>query len=46
MNGEMEIVRDDVIQEDSFDNALSAAGYINDELWQLDNPRWCVLLLN
>ena len=40
VNGEMEIVRDDVIQEGSFDDALSAAGYINDDLWQLDNPRW------
>lgn len=40
VNGEMEIVRDDVIQEDSFDDALSFAGYINDDLWQLDNPRW------
>ena len=40
MNGETEIVRDDVIQEDSFDDALSAAGYINDDLWQLDHPRW------
>lgn len=36
----MEIVRDDAIQADSFDDALSAAGYINDDLWQLDNPRW------
>ena len=40
INGEMESIRDDVIQADSFDNALSAAGYINDDLWQLDNPRW------
>ncbi|HWT74207.1 MAG TPA: DUF5050 domain-containing protein [Mobilitalea sp.] len=41
VNGEMEIVRDDVIkEEDNFDDALTAAGYINDDLWQLDNPRW------
>lgn len=40
VNGKMEIVRDDVIQADSFDDALSAAGYISDDLWQLDNPRW------
>ncbi|MDF2532757.1 MAG: hypothetical protein K0Q65_2338, partial [Clostridia bacterium] len=40
VNGEMEIIRDDVIQDGSFDDALSAAGYINDDLWQLDNPRW------
>lgn len=40
VNGEMEIVRDDVIQADIFDDALSAAGYINDDFWQLDNPRW------
>jgi hypothetical protein len=40
VNGEMETVRDDVVQEDSFDDALSAAGYINDDLWQLDHPRW------
>jgi hypothetical protein len=40
VTGEMESVREDVIQEDSFDDALSAAGYINDDLWQLDNPRW------
>lgn len=40
VNGVMEIVRDDIIQEDNFDNLLSAAGYINDDLWQLDNPRW------
>jgi hypothetical protein len=40
VNRKMKIVRDDIIQEESFDNALSAAGYINDNLWQLDNPRW------
>ncbi len=40
VNGKMKIIRDDVIQAGSFDDALSAAGYINDELWQLDNPRW------
>ena len=40
VNGKMEILRDDVIRESSFDNALSAAGYTNDKLWQLDNPRW------
>lgn len=40
VNEEMEIVRDVLIQEDSFDDALSAAGYINDDLWQLNNPRW------
>ncbi len=40
VNGKMEIIRDDVIQKDSFDDALSAASYISDELWQLDNPRW------
>lgn len=39
-NGKMELVRDDTIQEDSFDHALSAAGYIHDNLWQLDNPWW------
>jgi hypothetical protein len=40
VNGEMEILRDELIQEDNFNEALSATGYINDELWQLDNPRW------
>lgn len=40
LKGEMKIVRDEVIQSDSFDNALSALGYINDNVWQLDNPRW------
>lgn len=40
VNGEMSIIRDDVIQGGSFDDALSATGYINDDLWQLDNPRW------
>lgn len=40
VNGKLEIVRDKVIRESSLDNALSAAGYINDKLWQLDNPRW------
>jgi hypothetical protein len=40
VNGKMKIIRDDVIQADSFDDALSAAGYINDELWQLNNSRW------
>lgn len=39
-NEEMKITRDDVIQANSFDDALSIAGYINDDLWQLDNPRW------
>lgn len=40
VNGKMAIIRDDVIQGGSFDDALFAAGYINDDLWQLDNPRW------
>jgi hypothetical protein len=40
VNGEMETVRDDVIQADSFQDALSVTGYINDDLWQLDHPRW------
>ena len=40
VSGGTEIVRDDMIQEDSFDHALSAAGYINDDLWQLNHPRW------
>ncbi|MFT4008263.1 MAG: hypothetical protein QM683_22570, partial [Lacrimispora sp.] len=40
VNGKMEILRDELIQESSFDNALSAAGYTSDKLWQLDNPRW------
>jgi hypothetical protein len=40
VNGKMKIVRDDAIQADDFEDALYVAGYINDELWQLDNPRW------
>ena len=40
VNGEMKNVREDVIQVDNFNDALSAAGYINDNLWKLDNPRW------
>jgi hypothetical protein len=40
VNGEMETVQDDVIQADSFNDALSSSGYINDDLWQLSNPRW------
>ena len=40
VNGEMEIVRDDILQTDSFDDALSAAGYIHDDFWQLDHPHW------
>ncbi len=40
VNGEMEMVRDDVIKEDSFEDAVSSAGYIDDELWQLEHPRW------
>ncbi|MDF2843509.1 MAG: hypothetical protein K0R00_1935 [Herbinix sp.] len=39
-NGVMEIVRDDIIQADSFEDALSAAGYMNDDLWKLENTRW------
>lgn len=39
-NEEMKITRDDVIQADSFDEALSIVGYINDDLWQLESPRW------
>lgn len=40
VSGKMEFVRDDIIKEDSYDDALSAAGYINDDLWQLANPHW------
>jgi hypothetical protein len=39
-NGVMNSVRDEVIQADSFDDALTEAGYISDEIWQLKNPRW------
>ncbi len=40
VNGKMKKLQDNVIQADSFDEALSVAGYINDDLWKLDNPRW------
>ncbi len=40
VHGEMATVRDVVIQGDNFTDALSAAGYIKDDLWQLDHPRW------
>lgn len=40
VNGKMDILREDVIKADSFDDALTAAGYIDDELWQLNNQRW------
>jgi hypothetical protein len=42
VNGEMEIVRDNVVQADSFDDALYSLGYINDDLWEFDNPRWYI----
>jgi hypothetical protein len=39
-NGEMESVRDEVIQADSLEEAQNKSGYTNDELWELGNPRW------
>ena len=39
-NGKLEVIRDDLIQADRFHDALSAAGYINDDRWQLEHPRW------
>jgi len=40
VNGVMGTVRDDVIQAAGFEDALSAAGYIGDDLWRLNDPRW------
>lgn len=40
VNGEMKMIRDDVLQADSFDEAQTAAGYMKDDLWQLNHPRW------
>ncbi len=40
INGVMEIVRDDILQANNFDDALSKAGYINDDLWKLKNSHW------
>ena len=40
INGQMETVRDIIIRADDYYIALDAAGYANDNLWQLKNPRW------
>jgi len=37
---QMEIVRCVTVQADDYNAALAAAGYINDDLWQINNPRW------
>ena len=40
VNGKMKTLRDDLIKAGNFNDALTAAGYIGDKVWQLDNPRW------
>ena len=40
VNGKMKTLRDDLIKAGNFNDVLSAAGYIGDKVWQLDNPRW------
>ena len=40
INSTMETVRNKTIKADGFDAALNASGYVNDDLWQLKNPRW------
>ena len=39
-NGEMVTVRDKTVQTDDYYTAIASAGYADDNLWQLNNPRW------
>ncbi|MDR0287595.1 MAG: DUF5050 domain-containing protein [Clostridiales bacterium] len=46
IDGKMETIRDDTIENcwmdsiDAYESAIAAAGYTNDDIWQLDSPRW------
>jgi len=39
-NGEMVTVRDKTVQTNDYYAAITSAGYADDNLWQLNNPRW------
>lgn len=39
-NGNLEVIRTNDIDSNDYDEALKTAGYVDDDLWKLDNPRW------